>query len=56
MIKFLKELYKDYHTSQQEMSKMGIWQFPSIDGIWTYIDQETFREYLKKKEQDNERD
>lgn len=54
MIKFLKELYKEYCISQQELAKMGIWQFTSVDGIWTYIDQETLREYIKKKEQDNE--
>lgn len=54
MIKFLKELFQEYHASQQELIKMGVWQFTSTYGTWIYIDQETLREYVKKKEQDNE--
>lgn len=54
MIKFLKELYRDFEASQQEMAKMGIWNFPIHSGFWCYMDHETFQEYLKKKEQENE--
>ncbi len=49
MIKFLKEMYKDYVEMQKEISAMGIYNFPTANGIWCYIDEQTLKEYYEKK-------
>jgi hypothetical protein len=50
MLKFLKRIWSDYCFAETEMSKMGIWQFPSSNGFWTYVDQETFKKHIESKE------
>jgi hypothetical protein len=49
MIKFLKELYKDFVAGQKEIVEMGIYYFPTTSGIWCYIDDQTLKEYYEKK-------
>ena len=38
MIKFLRECFKDYHAAQQELTKHGIFNVITLNGIFTYID------------------
>jgi len=49
MIKFLKELWKDYSKTQQQMAEMGIVQIIlPTNGVFTYIDQEQFETYQQR--------
>jgi hypothetical protein len=54
MIKMLKEWWLDYRAAQDELSQMGIYHFTTASGIWTHVDQTTFNQYIKKKEQQHE--
>jgi hypothetical protein len=49
MIKMLKELWNEYVSTQNEVAKMGIFHFPTMNGCWTYIDEEALKEYYNKK-------
>lgn len=50
MLKFFKKIWADYCYAENELSKMGIWQFPSLTGFWCYVDQETFQKYKESRE------
>ena len=54
MIKILKELWKDYMSTQDELAKMGIFHFPTLTGFWTYVDETALKEYYSKKVKKNE--
>lgn len=54
MLKFLKEMWLDYQTVQSELAKMGIYNLPTLNGVWSFVDEPTLKDYLKKKEKENE--
>lgn len=54
MIKFLRECFNELHQAHVDMAKMGIWQIPTMVGLFTYIDETKYREYLKNKEKQDE--
>jgi hypothetical protein len=54
MIKFLRECFADFHQAQQDMTNMGIWCIPTMTGIFTYVDEEQYYEYLKNIEEQDE--
>ena len=54
MLNFFKRMWADYCYAENELAKMGIWQFPSLTGFWTYVDQETFKKHIESKERKDE--
>ena len=56
MIKFLRECFKDYHAAKQDLAEIGIWHMPTILGVFTYIDESTYREHLKSKIDNSRKD
>lgn len=53
MIKFLKEMYRDYRAAQNEIAKMGIYNFPTSTGFWSFVDQDTLKKHIAQKENKN---
>jgi hypothetical protein len=56
MIKFLRELFTDFHQAQQDMIKIGIWNIPTSAGMLTYVDEKQYYEHtknVKKKDENN---
>jgi hypothetical protein len=38
MIKFLRECFNELHHAHADMAKMGIWQIPTMVGMFVYTD------------------
>lgn len=54
MLKFLKEIYKNWNNVQNEMAEMGIWNMPSTHGSWTYVDRKRLEDYINKKQKEKQ--
>lgn len=48
MWKIIKEIWNDYNSVQQEFSAMGFITLYSLSGTFTYVDCETYQEWLKR--------
>jgi hypothetical protein len=49
MLKFLKDLFKDYNLAQKELAAMGVFNFITPSGVWSYVDEEMLKRYLEQK-------
>lgn len=54
MIKFLRKCFNEWHQANIDMAEMGIWHIPTMIGLFTYIDENQYREHLKNKEKTDE--
>lgn len=49
MLKWIKKIFKDWNTVQQELNDMGIFHSVHHLGNFTHVDTEQFKKYLDEQ-------
>tara|TARA_B100001093_G_C25988644_1_gene660500 strand:+ start:127 stop:336 length:210 start_codon:yes stop_codon:yes gene_type:complete len=56
MLKWLKDLFNDWNEFEKENARAGIINvLHPFQGMYTYVDKETFKKYIKQKQKENDR-
>ena len=56
MLKWIKDLFKDWNAGQTELNQMGIFHSVHHLGNYTHVDKEQFKKYLNEQRTVSEND